>query len=119
MAEVQSSGSAVATSHVQTHLSRFPSDLLDRQCTESHLGKLVHCINLDTMFIMAADLGLTHVEVDDIRDSWPGKPALQRLEMLKRSRITYRYAPSLVPMPSMGRRGNGGCSGGLELLILI
>ena len=90
MAEVQSSVSAVATSSLHTHLSRFSFELLDRQCTESHLGKLVHCINLETMLIMAADLGLTDIEVDDIRDSWPGKPALQRLEMLKRSRTTYR-----------------------------
>ena len=91
MAQVQSSGSAVATTRLQTHLSRFPFDLLDRSCTESHLGKLVQCINLETMLIMAADLGLTDVQVDDIRDSWPGKPALQRLEMLKRSKTTYRY----------------------------
>ena len=91
MAERQSSGSAIATSNLQTHLSRFPFTLLDRPCIESHLGKLVHCINLETMIIMAADLGLTDVEVDDIRDSWPGKPALLRLEILKRSRTTYRY----------------------------
>ena len=97
MAEVhvQSSGSAVATSSRQTHFSRFPFELLDRTCTESHIGKLVHCINLETMLVMTADLGLTDVEVDDIRDSWPGKPAIQRLEMLKQSRTTYRYVSYL------------------------
>ena len=94
----------MAGSWLQTPLSRFPSELLDRVCVESHLGKLVHCINLETMLIMATDLGLTDVEVDDIRDSWPGKPALQRLEMLKRSRTTYRYVHMIhLDMPQKSR----------------
>ena len=74
-----------------TQLSRLPIDLLDRPITESHLGKLVHCLNLETVLIMAPGLGLTDVQVDDIRDAWPGKPAVQRLEMLKRCQTTYRW----------------------------
>ena len=79
-----------ADGELQAQLSEFSIDLLDRLITESHLGKLVHCINLETVLIMAAELGLSDVQVDDIRDAWPGKPAVQRLEMLTRSQTTYR-----------------------------
>ena len=81
---------AAGSRKLQAQLSKFPIDLLDRPITESHLGKLVHCLNLETVLIMAAELGLTDVQVDDVRDAWPRKPAVQRLEMLKRSRTTYR-----------------------------
>ena len=90
MAEGGGSPITAAASQLQAQLSRFPSDLLDRPITESHLGKLVHCLNLETVLKMAAELGLDDVQVDDIRDAWPRKPAIQRLEMLKRSQTTYR-----------------------------
>ena len=55
---------------LEEQLSKFPAHLLDRPCTESHLGKLVHCITTDAMVLMAADLGLTAVEIDDVRTAW-------------------------------------------------
>ena len=90
MAEGVGSPVMAAGSLLQAQLSRFPIDLLDRPITESHLGKLVHCLKLETVPIMAAELGLTDVQVDDIKLSHPGEPLLQRLEMLKRSQTTYR-----------------------------
>ena len=91
MAEGVGSPVTAAGSQLQAQLSRFPSaDLLERPITESHLGKLVHCLNLETVLIMAAELGLTDVQVDDVKLSYPGEPLLQRLEMLKRSQTTYR-----------------------------
>ena len=89
MAEGGGSPIMAAGSRLRAQLSKFPLDLLDRTITESHLGKLVHCLNLETVLIMAAELGLGGVQVDDIRDAWPRKPAVQRLEMLKRSQATY------------------------------
>ena len=83
---------------LEKQLSKFPAELLDRQCFASHLGKLVHHITTDTMVMMAADLGLTDVEVDDIQTAWPRNPLKQRLEMFKKwkgkksSEATYRYA---------------------------
>ena len=69
---------------LEEQLSKFPAHLLDRPCTESHLGKLVHCITTDAMVLMAADLGLTDVEIDDVRTAWQtSKPAVQRLKMFK------------------------------------
>ena len=81
---------------LEGQLSKFPAELLDRQCFESHLGKLVHHITTDTMVMMATDLGLSDVEVDDIQTAWPRNPAKQRLEMFKKwqekktSEATYR-----------------------------
>ena len=81
---------------LEGQLSKFPAELLDRQCFESHLGKLVHHITTDTMVIMATDLGLSDVEVDDIQTAWPRNPPKQRLEMFKKwqekkvSEATYR-----------------------------
>ena len=69
---------------LEEQLSKFPAHLLDVPCAESHLGKLVHCITIDTMVMMAADLGLTDVEVEDIREIWPRNPPKQRLEILKK-----------------------------------
>ena len=82
---------------LEDQLSKFPAELLDRPCVESHLGKLVHDIDTETMVVMATDLELLAVEVDDIQTAWPRKPAIQRLEMFKKwqekkkSRATYRY----------------------------
>ena len=78
-------------------LFKFPAHLLDVPCAESHLGKLVHMIDTESMMLMAIDsLGLTDVEVKDVREIWPNKPAVQRLEMFKvwqqknQSQATYR-----------------------------
>ena len=78
-------------------LSKFPAHLLDIPCAESNLGKLVHMIDTESMVLMAIDsLGLTDVEVKDVREIWPNKPAVQRLEMFKiwqqknQSQATYR-----------------------------
>ena len=82
---------------LEKQLSKFPSQLLDRQCVESHLGKLAHVIDSVTMEMMASDLDLSQVEVDDIQSSWERKPVKQRLEMFKKwlernkSQATYRW----------------------------
>ena len=82
---------------LEEQLSKFPAHLLDRPCAESHLGKLVHCITTDAMVLMAADLGLTDVEIDDVRTAWQTwSPVVQRLKMFKmwqekyQSLATYR-----------------------------
>lgn len=86
----------MAASCLQSELTRFPNELLDRPCLESHLGKLVHRIDLETMVIMAADLELTRIEIDDIQRAWPREPAAQRLKIFnkwqekKESKATYR-----------------------------
>ena len=108
----------VATSRLQTQLSRFPSELLDRTCAESHLGKLVHCIEVETMVIMAtAELELTRVEVDDIQRAWPREPAIQKLKIFnkwqekKQSEATYRYVTIAInSLPSF--IGGEGCTNG-------
>ena len=69
---------------LEEQLCKFPDKLLDRQCFESHLCKLVHHITTDTMVMMATDLGLSDVEVNDIQTIWPRNPAKQRLEMFKK-----------------------------------
>ena len=60
---------------LEEQLSKFPTELLEYQCFESHLGKLVHHITADTMVMMATDLGLSDVEVNDIQEVWPRNPA--------------------------------------------
>ena len=87
----------VASLLLEEQLSKFPFELLDRQCFESHLGKLVHHITMDTMVLLATDLGLSDVEVSDIQEIWPKNPVKQRLEMFKRwqqkntIQATYRW----------------------------
>ena len=82
---------------LEEQLSKFPAQLLDVPCVESHLGKLVHCLTTDSMVLLATDLGLTDVEVVDIREIWPRNPPKQRLEILKKwrqknqSQATYRW----------------------------
>ena len=82
---------------LEEQLSKFPVQLLDRPCAESHLGKLVHTIDTESMVLLATDLDLLAVEVDDIQTAWPRKPAVQRLEMFKKwqqknqSKATYRW----------------------------
>ena len=90
--------------NLEEQLSKFPAELLDRGCVESHLSKLVHDIDTETMVMMATDLELFAVEVDDIQTAWPRKPATQRLEMFKKwqekkkSQATYRYVHVCVCM---------------------
>ena len=64
---------------LEDQLSKFPAELLDCQCFESHLGKLVHHITIDAMVMMATDLGLSDVEVEDYQFAWIRNPAKQRL----------------------------------------
>ena len=81
---------------LEEQLSKFPAQLLDIPCAESHLGKLVHMIDTESMVLLATDLGLSDVEVKDAQEIWPRKPAIQRLEMFKmwqqknQSQATYR-----------------------------
>ena len=81
---------------LEEQLSKFPAHLLDRPCAESHLGKLVHMIDTESMVMLATDLKLSTVEVDDVQTTWPRKPTIQRLEMFKtwqqknQSKATYR-----------------------------
>ena len=78
---------------LEEQLSKFPAHLLDRPCAESHLGEL---IDTDSMVMLATDLKLSTVEVDDVKTAWPRKSAVQRLEMFKtwqqknQSKATYR-----------------------------
>ena len=87
---------AVGGLSLEEKLSKFPARLLDVPCAESHLGKLVHLIDTESMVLLATELGLTDIEVDDIQTAWPRKPAVQRLEMFKtwqqmnQSQATYR-----------------------------
>ena len=88
---------AVPGLSLEEQLSKFPAELLDSPCVESHLGKLVHHITTDTLVMMATDLGLSDVEVEDIHEIWPRNPAKRRLEMFKKwqeknqSQATYRW----------------------------
>ena len=63
-------------------MSKFPAELLDRQCFESHLGKLVHHIIIDAMVMMATDLVLSDVEVEDYQFAWIRNPAKLRIEII-------------------------------------
>jgi hypothetical protein len=89
--------SGVVGLSLEKQLSKFPAYLLDRPCTESHLGKLVHMIDTESMVMLATDLELSAVEVHDLQTAWPRNPAIQRLEMFKKwrqknqSKATYRY----------------------------
>ena len=82
---------------LKEQLSKFPVEILNGPCAESHLSKLVRVIDTESMMLLAADFGLSAVEVDDIQTAWPTKPALQRLEMFKKwqekkkSQATYRF----------------------------
>ena len=74
---------AKSLTSLEEQQSKFPAELLDRQCFDSHLGKLVYHIKTDTMVMMATDLGLSDVEGDNIQTAWPRNPAKQRPEMFK------------------------------------
>lgn len=92
----------VGQASLEYQLSKFPAQLLDRPCGISLIGKLVHNIDTETMVMMATDLELSAVEVDDIQTAWPRKPVIQRLEMFKKwqekrkSQATYRSVTLLT-----------------------
>ena len=58
------------------------------------------------MVMMATDLELSAVEVDDIQTAWPRKPVIQRLEMFKKwqekrkSQATYRSVTLITLLTS-------------------
>ena len=80
---------------LQEQLSRFPDELLDSQCADSHLIELTGCFS-EWQSGIAAGLGLTMVEINDIETAWPREPARQRMEMFRKwqekmnKRATYR-----------------------------
>ena len=82
-------------SSLEEHLSKFPPQVLDSQCDDSHLVKLTECFS-EWQGQLSTSLQLTAVEVDDIESTWPRKPARQRVEMLRKwrenlsSQATYR-----------------------------
>ena len=81
---------------LEEQLSRFPSELLNSQCIDAHLAKLVNCFS-EWQIHIAPELGLTMVDILDIETAWPRDPARQRMEMFKRwqekmaTQATYRY----------------------------
>ena len=87
----------IGVSRLEEQLSKFPAQLLDSPCAESHLGKLVYCLTTETMLLLVPDLGLSDVEVEDIREIFPRSPPKVRLEIFKQwqqknqSQATYRW----------------------------
>lgn len=83
---------------LEEQLSRFPTELLDRTCAESHLGKLVHSIDKKGIVSLATHFEMLPAEIDGIQSTWPKMSAVQRLETFKtwqqknKSQATYRYA---------------------------
>ena len=77
-------------------LSKFPFEVLDVRCAESHLVKLTDHFSMWQIHI-STGLGLTAVEIEDIELNWPRDTARQRVEMFRRwqekmkSQATYRY----------------------------
>ena len=67
---------------LEEQLSRFPSELLNSQCSDAHLAKLTDSFS-DWQLHIATGLGLTMVEIKDIETAWPRDPARQRMEMFK------------------------------------
>ena len=113
----------VGVNRLEEQLSKFPAQLLDRPCAESHLGKLVQCLTSDTMVLLATDLGLSDVEVEDIREIYPRNPPKQRLKMFKvwlqknQSQAMYRWVMiqlCVIKLCAYGGGGGGYEFGGLE-----
>ena len=65
---------------LREQLSRFPDELLDRRCADTHLNELTGCFS-EWQVGIASGMGLTNVEIKDIETAWPRKLARQRLEM--------------------------------------
>ena len=80
---------------LEEQLSRFPSELLNSQCSDAHFARLTDCFS-DWQLHIATCLGLTMVEIKDIETAWPRDPARQRMEMFKKwkekmdTQATYR-----------------------------
>ena len=80
---------------LEEQLSKFPAELLDSPCVESHLVKLTEHFS-EWQISLSTSLELTVVEVEDIERAWPREPARQRVEMFRRwrnkltSQATYR-----------------------------
>ena len=80
---------------LEEQLSRFPSELLNSQCTDAQLAKLTDSFS-DWQLHIATGLGLTMVEIKDIETAWPRDPARQRMEMFRKwkekmkTQATYR-----------------------------
>lgn len=76
-------------------LSKFPPEVLDDPCAESHLVKLTDHFS-KWQAHLSTNLGLTSVEVEDIEFNWPRDTARQRVEMFRKwkekmnSQATYR-----------------------------
>ena len=87
---------------LEEQLSRFPPELLDCTCTESHLDKLVHTIDKRSIVSLATNFELLPAEIDGIQSTWPKMSAVQRLETFKtwqqknNSKATYRYARCFI-----------------------
>ena len=81
---------------LEEQLSRFQDELLNSQCADSHLDKLIDTFS-DWQSHIAIGLGLTIVEICDIERAWPREPQRQRMEMFRKwkakmdKQATYRY----------------------------
>ena len=80
---------------LEEQLSKFPAELLDSSCVESHLVNLTECFS--EWQIISTGLELSKVEIQDIENDWPRNTARQRLEMFrkwqekKRTQATLRW----------------------------
>ena len=78
-------------------LSKFPAELLDSPCVDTHLVKLTECFS-EWQTRLSTNLELTAVEVKVIEEKWRD-PARRRVEMFRRwwnklaSQATYRCVP--------------------------
>ena len=62
--------------------SKFPAELLDGPCSESHLVKLTECFS--DWQIISTGLELSKVEIQDIENNWPRNATRQRLEVFRK-----------------------------------
>ena len=82
---------------LEEQLSKFPAELLDSSCVESHLVNLTECFS-EWQINLSTSLELTAVEVKDIKEKWQD-PARRRVEMFRSwqnklaSQATYRCVP--------------------------
>ena len=67
---------------LEEQLSKFPTELLDSPCVESHLVKLTECFS--EWQVISTGLELSKVEIQDIESNWPRNIARQRLEMFRK-----------------------------------
>ena len=84
---------------LEEQLSRFPNELLDFHCNDTHLMRLTYSFS-EWQGNIAAGLGLTLVEIRDIETAWPREPVRQRMEMFrqwrKKKKATYRYVSKII-----------------------